>query len=319
MRGVVWGTGLALLLGAVSQTAGAQEVFTVTGKVLDTGTNEPLQYAVVGIPELEIWDLTDQNGEYVLEGVQQGQYRFLVLRRGYYMVDESVYIDRSGEIGVTLAEQRPEKTLGPGRLVGVVIDHDSREPVEDVEIVVEPTEQSDRTDASGRFDISGISAGALRLTFRRIGYEPRVDTLAAFPGVTLNVGVEMAARAIELPPVVVTALVPVLETSGFYRRSRDRRGWQFGPDEVAQQPGLARLFRNIPGVEVRQGQFGQQVLVDRRENCELEVFIDGQRTPGLGLEEVPPSWVYAVEVYRGMDVPPEFFARCGIVLLWMRE
>jgi hypothetical protein len=304
---------------SVPQIGTAQEGFTVTGKVLDTDTNEPLQYAVVGIPELEIWDLTDENGEYVLEGVRQGQFRFLVLRRGYYMVDESVYIDRSGEIGVTLAQQRPDKELGPGRLVGVVIDHDSREPVEDVEIIVEPTDQSDRTDANGRFDLSDISAGALRLTFRRIGYEPRVDTLAAFPGVTLNVEVEMAARAIELPPVVVSALVPVLETSGFYRRSRDRRGWQFGPDEVAQQPVLARLFRNLPGLQVGAGRFGQEVLIDRRESCELEVFVDGQRTPGLGLEEVPPSWVYAVEVYRGMDVPPEFFARCGVVLLWMRE
>jgi 5-hydroxyisourate hydrolase-like protein (transthyretin family) len=310
---------VGLLLAVLPQMASAQEGFTVTGKVLDTGTNEPLQYAVVGIPELEIWDLTDENGEYVLEGVQQGQYRFLVLRRGYYMVDESVYIDRSGGIGVTLAEQRPDRELGPGRLVGVVLDHESGNPVADVEILVEPTDQSDRTDANGRFDISDISAGALRLTFRRIGYEPRVDTLAAFPGVTLNVEVQMAARAIELPPVVVTALVPVLETSGFYRRSRDRRGWQFGPDEVAQQPELARLFRNIPGALVGQGRFGQQVLMNRRESCELEVWVDGQRTPGLGLEEIPPSWVYAVEVYMGMDVPPEFFAACGIVLLWMRE
>jgi hypothetical protein len=319
MRRLVWGTGLGLLLAAVPPTAGAQEGYTVTGRVLDEATNEPLQYAVVGIPELEVWDLTDETGEYVLEGVQKGTYRFLVLRRGYYMVAENIRFDRSGEVGVTLAPQRRERPLGPGRLVGVVIDHESRRPVEDVEILVEPTDQSVRTDPDGYFEISDISAGALRLTFRRIGYEPRVDTLAAFPGVTLDLEVEMAVRPIVLEPIVVSALMPHLDAGGYYRRSRQGRGWQFPPEEVETQPVLAWLFRSIPSVRISEGRMGQQVLISTRDQCELEVYMDGVRTPGLGLEEIPPSWVLAVEVYVGMNVPPEYMDPCGVVLLWMRE
>lgn len=319
MRRVLWGAGLGLLLAVVAQTAGAQEGYTVTGTVLDEASNEPLQYAVVGIPELEVWDLTDESGQYVLEGVQKGTYRFLVLRRGHYMVAQNIRFDRSGDVGVTLAPQRRDRPLGPGRLVGIVVDHESRKPVEDVEILVEPTDQSARTDRDGYFEISDISAGALRLTFRRIGYEPRIDTLAAFPGVTLDLEVEMAVRPIVLESIVVSALMPHLDAGGYYRRSRVGRGWQFPAQEVEQQPVLARLFRNIPSVRVGQGRMGQQVLIHTREQCELEVYMDGVRTPGLGLDEIPPSWVLAVEVYVGMDVPPEYMDPCGVVLLWMKE
>ncbi len=54
-------------------------------------------------------------------------------------------------------------------------------------------------------------------------------------------------------------------------------------------------------------------------NCELTVWIDGSPVPGIGLREISAAWVEAVEVYRGLDTPPEYGDRCGVVLIWSKR
>jgi hypothetical protein len=320
MMRAVFGVGLTVVVAFLPAVARAQE-FTVGGVVVNNETGEPLQYAVVGIPELMIWDLSSETGAFTLEGVLPGVYRFIANRRGYYLTDLNLRLDGPVEFEVQLTPEDPREPVVSGAITGAIRDQASGQPIDGVEIMVEPTGQEASTDSQGRFEIRDISAGALRLTFRRIGYQPRVDTVASFPGVSLDLQLTMSAQAIPLEPLVVTARAAYLEANGFYRRGRTRRGQQYGADEVQRlgYPDLTRLFV-IPGTRVERGRMGQPVLVNTREgNCEFTVWIDGSPVRGIGLNEINAAWVEAVEVYTGIDTPPEFSDRCGVILIWSQQ
>ena len=66
------------------------EGFTINGTVVDKSTENPLQYAVVGLPGHESWSLSDQNGVFTFIGLEGGPDRFVVLRRGYTYADQDV-------------------------------------------------------------------------------------------------------------------------------------------------------------------------------------------------------------------------------------
>jgi hypothetical protein len=308
---------------AVPQLLAAQETFTVRGMVVNQEQNIPLQYAVVGIPELEIWDLSDEAGVFELEGVQEGVYRFIALRRGYNMAIEAVNFEGPMEFIVDLAEEDQDAPLGNGNLVGQVVDQVSGRPVDGVEILLVPTEQTATADAQGRFEIEDITSGALQIELRRVGYEPRIDTIAAFPGVTLELTISMAAQPVVLEPMVVTVRSRHLEAAGFYRRARSAAGGrQFTRVDIERRNPfeLTQMFDVIPSVRADRDAFGDWVLRSTRgDRCELSVWIDGMRTPGFSINTYPVDWVEALEVYVGAFVPGEFYDPCGVVLIWTRQ
>ena len=55
--------------------------------------------------------------------------------------------------------------------------------------------------------------------------------------------------------------------------------------------------------------------------CELEVYIDGARTFSTDLNQIPPDWLDAMEVYLGAEAPVQYSGLnpCGVVLLWTRR
>ena len=74
-RGIAW---LAVLfaLFAVAPAAEAQ-TGTVTGRVIDSSTNQPLASAQVSIPQLSIGVLTQQNGRFILLNVPAGTHTLM--------------------------------------------------------------------------------------------------------------------------------------------------------------------------------------------------------------------------------------------------
>ena len=101
---------------SIPQMGFAQE-FRIDGYVLDEADGSPLQYTVIGIPELELWDLTDEMGYFELPRVLEGVYQFIALRRGYYMAVEVVQFEGATTIMVDMTEEDPDQPLGPGNLV----------------------------------------------------------------------------------------------------------------------------------------------------------------------------------------------------------
>lgn len=53
------------------------------------------------------------------------------------------------------------------------------------------------------------------------------------------------------------------------------------------------------------------------DRCEMEVWVDGIRSQ-LGVDEVPLTWIAAIEIYSGLaQTPPQFgHGACGVVAIW---
>ena len=305
----------------VIQGVRAQNI-NVEGYITDSETGEPLQYAVIGIPELQIWALSDSTGLYHLVDITPGTYRFIALRRGYYWADQDVRLAQAGQIDVEMQPENESQPIGPGAIVGRVVQQGSNTGIDGVEITVIPTNQTVTTDAQGRFDIRDISAGAIALEMRRIGYQPRTDTLASFPGVTLEVQIAMSEQAIQLDPIEVTARPAFLEAAGFYRRAQSGGGYQFTRADIERRSPvyLSRMLFNVPGIRVGQDRLGNVAITSNRgSGCLMDVWVDGMRMPGFDIDTYPVEWVEAIEVYHGVDIPNEYYSRCGVVLIWTRQ
>ena len=310
------------LLGAHPVVGHAQaETFTITGTVVDKSTGNPLQYALVGFPGQEAWSLSDENGVFNLTELKGGPYRFIVLRRGYYYADDNIHLTGPVDIRVVLSPEDVSAPVGPGRVVGRVLDQESGRPIKGATVTLAPTAQQTETDARGRFEITDVSPGALLLQARRVGYQPRVDTIAAFPGVTVDVELTLATAALPLDPITIVARSPFLEARGFYRRAGGS-GWQANRRaiEAIDPRELERMFDRVAGVRVERDRFGGTVLTSRRgRRCVFGVFLDGIRAPGFDINTLPPDAVEALEVYQGVNIPPEYSHSCGVVLIWMRR
>ena len=222
---------VALLAGPVA--LGAQDAppsataFAVTGAVLDTEDRTPLQYAVVGIPELGSWDLSKEDGSFSLEVSEPGMYRLLVIKRGWYLAESTVTFAGPAAVNVELFKERAEDPVAQGRLVGRVVDAGNDRGISGITVKVTPTNQETRTDSRGRFMISGISAGALLVEVSGRDYAPRADTLAAVPGVTLAASIGISKDGSQRPPLTVEEYPRYLESVGFYRRAETPRGYRF--------------------------------------------------------------------------------------------
>ena len=300
----------------------AQEAFSISGVVHDETTGEPLQYAVVGCTELRSWALTDANGAFTLDSVQPGMFRIITHRRGYYLANQPVRFTGPMQLVIDLTPEDDDMPEGPGDIVGVVRDQQTGQPIDGVQVRVVPTDQTTRTDNAGRFAIAGVSTGAIGLEFKRIGYEPRLDTLAAYPNVTVELDITLSAQPIELEPMIVVMRNPFLEASGFYRRAKARRGSQFTRAEIERRSpvDLGRFLQGrIPSVRVRRGRFGAVLVSTRGRDCPLDVWVDGVRLLGFDINTYPPSEVEAIEVYTGTNTSVEYFSNCGVVLLWTRR
>ncbi len=80
----------ALLL--VVPSLGAQQGGTVTGRVVDASTLEPIAAVQVFISALDLGGLTQQNGRYLLQNVPAGTHTLSVSRIGYRTVEAQVTV-----------------------------------------------------------------------------------------------------------------------------------------------------------------------------------------------------------------------------------
>jgi len=322
-------SGLAVVVAAfalaLAQAApAAAQAFQMTGNIVSATDGSPLQYAVVGIPELSEWDLTAEDGTFELDIPVSGVYRLIVLRRGYYLVDAGVRLEGNGEpveILAELEEEQPDNQLIPGRIVGTIVDQENGRPVRDAQVTIQPTGQTATTNRQGFFEIADISAGAILIEVEHPNYAPRTDTLASMPGISLDVRLGIAPEAIPLEPLVVSVRNDRLESVGFYRRQQMGIGnhWDSGQIEALQPVQLSDVFRRRPvaGVRVDRGQFGEVALTSSRgRGCQLSTWLDEVNMPGWDLDSYPWEFVAAMEVYVGSQVPARFMDSCGVLLIW---
>ncbi len=84
---------VATLLGVSSLTA---QTGTISGRVIDSQTAQPIASAQVVITQLSIGSLTQQNGRFVLQNVPPGAHVVSVQRIGYQTVEATVAVEANG-------------------------------------------------------------------------------------------------------------------------------------------------------------------------------------------------------------------------------
>jgi hypothetical protein len=134
-----------------------------------------------------------------------------------------------------------------------------------------------------------------------------------------------------LPTVNVTGRARDLRRlRGFEERRRQGFGTFLDEDEIARRQGalaVVDLIRGENGFVVRRDPNNQLDLVfsyRRGMPCLVDVFVDGmyvrQVDGGVG-GVVVPSEIRAVELYRGLNTPPQFqrgMPPCGAIVIWTR-
>ncbi len=227
-------------------------------------------------------------------------------------------------------------TTAPGSLAaqavftGRTINDSTREPIAGVEVVLEKPATRIQTDAEGRFSIPNIPWGVQHALIRKIGYRPVRLRLTVAGDDTLKVDLRMAAAAVELAPIEVTASTVPRGMEAFAQRRLGGFGQFFDSKDLrrAEHRRLSDFMTGVRGVRVVQRGL-QAFLVSSRGNCPMSVWLNGVRLSATSrypqdINDFSISSLDGIEVYAGASqTPAELMGTsggsCGTVVLWTRR
>ncbi len=254
---------------------------------------------------------------------------------------------------------------GPGRILGRARDSESLRPIEGAVIDLRRADAWEEegvtgegagpgeggsiqatTDSQGRFLIRDVPGGTYGLELRHVAYGTVREPIRVPAHRTLEVDLRVPPVAIELEPIVVTAVRDRrLEIKGFYERrewgEKLGLGHYFGREDIERRNPhlLSHLVADVPGVRLRCGLRARSceiwsVRAPRHYCSRMNVYLDGMRVLRGGYNEarlgdmgvdqlVNPAEVAAVEVYTStVEIPAEFSGstgQCGAVVIWTRS
>ncbi len=218
-------------------------------------------------------------------------------------------------LGLPLAMQGQEV----GRITGVVTDQDARQPIPGVQVIVGGSTRGVLTNEQGRYTISNVGPGLVRLRFLRLGYTAANDSAQVAPGATVTLDRVLTATIARLDEVVVSA-------TGGSERKRET-GNVVGTIQGDDVPKAAitdvtdLLAARVAGVVVTQASGttggGSRIRIRGSNSVSLSneplIIIDGIRatsdpggsTIGVGgqnptrLDDLNPADIENVEVIKG--------------------
>ena len=205
-------------------------------------------------------------------------------------------------------------------------------PVSEATVAVVSAHQVTRTDEQGRFVLGRLPRGPIELSVRRLGYQPRTVRLTLGPSGEESTTVVLA----ELPEVMSAIAVSAAERHRrqgvedfFFRRARGI-GTFFTHEDILKQRAStpSDLMRNTPGIRFIRVPSGKGIRFStvttlRRVDCVPDLFLDGQRAPGMELDDVGLNDIEAIELYSRISTLPSQFAPgnrtpCGAIVIWTR-
>lgn len=223
---------------------------------------------------------------------------------------------------------------GSSRIVGRVVDYESGDPVDGVEVRLARTSHSAITGRSGGFVLNNIPLGQYRMEVEHLAYGVVADSLLVGEQ-TVDVRIEVAPQAIQIEGFTVVARPSNLENSGFYDREANGIGRFISRHDILRRDPvrLTEMFQGLPGVRLVPSRTSTEYDVLLRNRCEPTYIVDGQHYPReiFRVDDIHPSLVHGVEVYSSAaQIPAEYkqpqFERfgggsspqvpCGVILIW---
>ena len=196
---------------------------------------------------------------------------------------------------------------------------------------------SARTNAVGFFRLVVNRRDTITLAVRRIGYNP-ISTLLTdreLTGDTLLIVLDPSAQQL----AQMTVKGRDLRSPGGFASFEQRRAMGNGvfiTREDIDQRNTGRLsdsVRNKRGVRVVRlpsGVFGVRFSTftgrtTQGRTCMPMIWLDGQRAPGMEIDDIPANTVAGIELYSSIASTPGQFTSgpvdrpCGTIVVWTRE
>lgn len=235
---------------------------------------------------------------------------------------------------------------GVGVARGVVLGERAR-PVAGAQVRLFGTSRAATTDASGEFRLADIPTGTQGFEIVALGYLSRRFRAEVSAGAP-TMRVTMSKVAAVLDSVRVTA--SRRQYSDRFREFDERKRLGMGQyvtdaDIERRHPFLTTdVLRQMSGFAVVTGRDGVQTLTANRgvityrglfevtsasgargrpaltgpggRACP-QLYVDGLPST-TDLDEIPPTAIYGIEVYREGQEPPKYGGFCGVILIWTK-
>lgn len=206
-------------------------------------------------------------------------------------------------------------------------------PVRSAQVSVESASRVGFVDSGGHFAITGLKPGTYALVARRIGWEPRTQTVTVRDGeqVSIDFVLRRLPQALEAVVVRADTICPRFTYAGVLCRKAEGRGFMMDRDDIAAKNAHLRewIFLGVPGMTVEAVQ-GRIVAKSTEGWRCVRRIVNG----GLRARDAPPPDVNdltAVEVFHPEEIPPEYAhhawgtygtkrfpmqVRCTLIVYW---
>ena len=105
-----------------------------------------------------------------------------------------------------LLAQETAAPEGAGRIIGRVVDAAQGAPIAGAQVTLQGTDRTVTSALDGRYTLLNVPAGAVTLSVRMIGYQPKsVSGIVVEPGDVVAQNVSLEASVVQLEELAVTA------------------------------------------------------------------------------------------------------------------
>jgi len=327
-----------VLVALTATVSRAQGPNTIRGRVIDS-TSRPISFVQVQMSPGDRRVVSDQNGEFVIASIQDGEYQLRIRRIGFEPTQVTVRVPRDASPLVITMTALPRvldsvriRERAPGlRYTGTVVD-DFNQPVIGAEVIAAgASDHGIRTDSSGHFRLVKAQKGTMVLRVRKFGYTPYFGSL------TIQSEREDTIRVKRHPQGLPEAYIRA--ESGFgrdtfaYVELDSRMRWKASNAGIASREDLDAFGdMDLCQALVRTPAGAKREM--RSQMCPYEacVLIDGLRPTYTTLGSFMASEVEAVELHprdQTGTIANRIGTMCGMyrgmsrfgggVVLWLRK
>lgn len=176
----------------------APRPFAQSGRVLDARTGSVLSDALVDVPRLSLQVLSDERGRVDLGRITESTYELRAEALGYESVSGILNVPGYAEFVLMLHRADYLERGEPGSIAGMVVGRDG-DGVSGVEVrVVDRGDASVVTDARGRYALTGLGTGLVRVRFTAPEREPREHLVIVQPGRTSRIDGTVSGEGLTL-------------------------------------------------------------------------------------------------------------------------
>lgn len=306
----------------------------VRGRITDDATGVPLREAPVELRWLEGPEPKTQrqraesgaDGSFVFCEAPAGERLFVNAKySGADRTTPGFEVERDGQVSVDVKLDVPHMAVN-----GQVVEFETGTPIASATVRLRGTPLQVFTQADGRFAFERLPPGPYDVDIEHVSYRMVSDSFDLQLGTSVSLTARMAANAIPLEPLIVSVRSQHLERTGFYDRRERGHGTYITRDEIERTlPSYSTdILRRIPGVSLVRRRFGPGFAAVGRGNCLFRYVLDGARIgPDYSLDDMPPQWIEALEIYKGPSTLPHEFTNvsadisgtCGVIVIWTRN